>query len=210
MQIFRIVLCVSIIGILAAAGGTAQQKPAPKNAARSGIVSGRVFLITQSGDLKPARMAEVYALYLRPKLGNDAAGNAIEEHSASFTLADNQTKEVKAELAEYEALPMNESGSMSDAASCRRDLLAYQNALVDTLKWASDENKDWQIVQTEADENGAFKIAVPRPGVYTLVVHGHAGFNDAFWESGLLTVTPGSVIAVKLSQPEKACLVDAQ
>ena len=214
MQILRTVLCVSMIGFSAAAGGTVQQKPAPKSAARPGIVSGRVFAITEGGDLKPARMAAVYALYLGPKLVKDddadVAAKEEEKHSASFAWADNLSQEQEAENAQYHALPLTVSGSMSDAAFCRRGLLVYQNALVDTLKWASSEHKDWQIVRADTDENGVFRVALPHSGVYTLVVHGQAGFNNAFWESGLLTVRPGGEIFVKLSSPEKACFVDEQ
>ncbi|SPE17998.1 exported hypothetical protein [Candidatus Sulfotelmatomonas gaucii] len=204
MQTIKAVASVLLFGFFMIA--TAQQKPLPKSAARPGIISGRVFLITGGGDLKPARMAAVYALYLRPKLGNDAAGNEIEQHSACLTWAQNLAQKQEAETAQYKALPLTVSGSMSEAALCRRGLLVYQNALVDTLKWASSENKDWQIVRADADEDGAFKVAIRRPGVYTLLVRGHAGFNDAFWESGPLTVTPGGEIAVKLSSPEESCL----
>jgi hypothetical protein len=59
----RTILCSSLLGILIVIAGVAQQKPSPKTTGKPGVVSGRVFAITKSGDLKPARMAHVYLLY---------------------------------------------------------------------------------------------------------------------------------------------------
>jgi hypothetical protein len=71
---------------------------------------------------------------------------------------------------------------------------------------SSSGQKQWQIVPADADEDGVFKITVARPGVYILLVHGKAGFNDAFWVSGDLIVKLGTETSIKLSQPQKSCM----
>jgi hypothetical protein len=103
----------------------------------------------------------------------------------------------------------------SDSSDCRKGLMAYRKSLADTLKWASQkeewsEDRTWQVVLADTDEDGVFKIAVARPGVYILLAHGQAGFNDAFWVTDSFTVNLGAETVLKLSIPEKACLVDGQ
>src|ERR1035441_10635916 len=73
--------------VLATIAGAQQQK---SPSAKAGVVSGSVFAITGGGDLKPARMADVYLLYLyrSVKVANanpeelDSAGNAWMENFA--------------------------------------------------------------------------------------------------------------------------------
>lgn len=53
-----------ILLVLVVVAGAQQQKSLP---ARAGVISGSVFLITKGGDLKPARMANVYLFYKYPQ-----------------------------------------------------------------------------------------------------------------------------------------------
>jgi hypothetical protein len=71
---------------------------------------------------------------------------------------------------------------------------------------SNNGDKLWQILFTDADENGLFKVTVPHPGIYTILADGRAGFNDAFWELNNVIVGPGITKTVKLSRPEESCL----
>ncbi len=184
------------------------QKPSQKSGPTPGVVSGKVFAITNSGDLKPARMASVYVLYVQRSVKVTPADSKDGE-SAAIAWGTNLNKalgEFNKELEKnLEAIKRRESGQ-SDDMLCRRELMAYQKALVDTLQWAGSEHKEWQVVNADADEDGAFRIPLPHSGTYRLIAHGRAGFNDAFWTSDDFFVAAGSESSVKLSQPEKSCL----
>ncbi len=105
---------------------------------------------------------------------------------------------------------LKENGAAtSDALICRRELLSYDELVVGTMKWAEEQNKGWQVLTGNADEEGVIDLSVPRPGMYRLVIRGRAGFNDAVWESDVV-VTAGAVTKLKLSSPAKACIVEAE
>lgn len=168
---------------------------------KAGAVSGRVFLITEGGDLKPARLANVYLFYggvegTKEREGDAPARSALEAWHAGLL---KEAESLTAELGKPEALQWSES------LSCLKDLHTYAKALVATLQWSQDNKKTDQVLSTEADEEGNFKISLT-PGFYILAVKGHAGFNDAFWSKSIL-VKSGAEIALKLSAPEKACIV---
>ena len=94
----------------------------------------------------------------------------------------------------------------SDEIMCRRELLEYDQALLGVRRWRW-EHKEWnQFLSAQADEEGLFRIAVPRSGKYLLIVRGRAGFNEAVWTADV-TVAAGVEAGVKLGQPGKACLV---
>src|ERR1035441_9303294 len=66
---------------------SAAPKAAPKkttpnaNTARPGTMSGRVFAITASGDLKPARLAKVYVFY-KYRIVSAAEASQEQEHNS--------------------------------------------------------------------------------------------------------------------------------
>ena len=183
MRLFVLLLLLAVATI----AGAQQHKSQP---ARAGVVSGSVFLITKGGDLKPARMADVYLLYLYPSVKQANAHPEEWNSAVGLIFGENY---IKAPL----------------EIDCLKKMQVYYDALSQTLKWASANHKDWQILTTEADENGAFKIAVPRPGKYIILASGHAGFNDAFWwDDDGVVVNPGATTTVKLSSPAKSCLTD--
>ena len=200
MENFLVALALLVLATIAGA----QQQKSPS--AKAGVVSGSVFAITGGGDLKPARMADVYLLY-KYRSVKVANANPEDMDSAGMAWMDNLSKT----LEEHTKALAAEGMGWSDKMDCLKSLQVYHDALSQTRDWASAKHKGWQILTTEADENGVFKIAVPHPGIYTILASGHAGFNDAFWydmmELGVV-VNPGATTTVKLSSPAKSCLTD--
>jgi len=182
---------------LATVANAQQQKSQP---AKAGVVSGSVFAITEGGDLKPARMADVYLLYYYRSV-KWATAHPEDEDSAGHAWKDIHNKIMEQFLKVYAA----EGMGWSDQMDCLKHLQVYQDALLQTMAWVPANHKDWQMLLTEADENGVFNIALPHPGQYIILASGRAGFNDAFWEADDVVVNPGATTAVKLAAPAKAC-----
>lgn len=178
---------------------------APKTIA-PGTVSGRVFAITQGGDLKPARVARLYLLYsYRPDLVDK---NAAQFTDADFVRAAGESPSaifgdarLLAMHAYIEALG-RDGANWSDSVVCTKELLTYNESLLKILEWNQGKTL---IVFADADEEGNFKMAAPL-GRYTLIARGRAGFNDAIWISKDVEVESGKETIVKLASPEKACL----
>jgi hypothetical protein len=198
-------------GLLFALAWAFAQKAAPNPAKKTataptkpGIVSGRIFAITKGGDIKPARMANVHLLYYHQrKTASELERN--EENSVGGEWLDRKIKATDDYIKELSEDKIDPSSSIG----CRKELLAiYAMPLSKIIVWGLDQNKDRQILQTEADEEGNFKIIVPRPGVYILLANGRAGFNEAFWYSLDVLVKPGTETPIKLGSPEKACVVE--
>lgn len=200
------ILCAALaIGLR----GAPSQQPAPKNNAKAktptkakpkpGVISGRVFLITKSGDIKPARLAKMYLL----PWGNDV------DKSVAKIWGDELDKAAKKYIQELNAA--NKDGSslnMSDAYICRKELATYDEALTATLRWAVAQSVPPEIVIGNADEEGNFKFAGLAPGIYTVAVFGRAGFNEARWLDTGVTVKPDTETSLKLSSSEAACIVE--
>jgi hypothetical protein len=158
-----------------------------------GRISGHVFLITRAGDVKPARMAKVFGLFLGGHEEDQSAGN----NSASHSFA----KQLLEALREMSGKP----AARSEQLVCLRELMTYSTAMLETMKWADAEQKRDQIIQTDTDEDGNFDLAGP-PGIYTLIVKGRAGLNDAVWTRDVVKIVPGETTLLKLASPEPACL----
>ena len=193
-------LTVFVLLILSSVGRAQTKTARPVRAPRPATVSGRVFAITKSGDLKPARMASVYLLLSLPD-----QDPVYLEWLREFVKAE------EAEMARQRA-DQTKWGSEEemDRYRCIRTLRYTREALQGTLASAEDHHKMSQVLVTEADEEGNFEFIVPHPGAYYVLASGQAGFNDAFW-GGLanshIGVEAGSAQIVKLSNPEVACLV---
>jgi hypothetical protein len=203
-------------------------KPTENSAhALKGSISGRVFLITKAGDLKPARFAKVYLI-------NGWTGNKNHESALSAYLARS------VEL--YEA--RTKSSIPTEAVSCDTDLLTVADSVAAAAKWAEDNKKYSAVQSTETDEDGAFRVSGIRLDIvtgemspaerrawtsagaisqwnYKLVVLGRAGANEAYWEADVAFIqthghnfwrveteefVPGQDISIKLSSPKTACL----
>lgn len=182
-----------------------QAKSEPKSPVKPGVVSGRVFLITVGGDVKPARMAKVYLLYMHR--GVKFAGADKEYHdSAELQWMNALIKAMQDDRKAEEQKSASTDYHYNEAALCQGKLAEYSRALSETFDWVSAKKKEWQIVIGQADEEGNFRISVPHPGDYSLVIDGHAGFNDAVWETHPITVSPGTETTIKMSPPEVACV----
>jgi hypothetical protein len=204
---------IAIIAILLSTALFAQQKSVRSKSAPApvppGTLSGRVFLITTGGDLKPARLATIILLYS----GRTPDQAEAEPNTAGMKFAEElvqaQTIQLKAEAAERSRTRPLEDEERFERRMCRTALQVYAQAGLTTLNWLGTEgNKAHPVVNAEADEEGNFKIVAP-PGNHILLAHGRAGFNDAAWWTSV-GVKSGEVATVKVAKPAKACLDTAR
>ena len=190
--------------------GFGQQRATSKSTkaplAKPGIVSGRVFIITDSGDLKPARLANVYLLWMQRTKWNDLTEQERAEGGASRVWAklNLEAAEKRAELAhqrlEASKTPNTREDAVSKAAECIEDLQTYLSAIGSMNKWWDDPSNRNKILFTNTDEEGGFKIEA-QPGFYTLVAYGKAGLYNAFWSlDDALIVDSGKELTAKLAK----------
>jgi len=181
--------------------------------AKPGVVSGRVFAITKSGDLKVARLARVYMFYM--SAGKDVVIPAEWEQGdpAQLQWLQEHLKASKEGTTMQEALYENEkkkgyprSEEQVEGSRCRQQLLLYAKAIIAVREWGIEQHKAGQILSIDADEEGNFKIQVPYPGTYGLIARGRAGFNEAFWTMDNFLVEQGTETVVKVGSVEEACL----
>jgi len=201
--------------VLVASGMQAQQKATSRSAHTPGIVSGRAFAITKAGDIKPARMADVFLFYM---FGSVKEGSQAVLNTAGLAWQRNRIREMDKYTQELGDMnkrneARNETGSdsenyetRSDSQTCRTEYIGYLSAASATLDWTTDKSKWWQVITAHADEEGTFRVTVHRSGTYIVVVQGRAGLNKAFWTAELVKVIPDMETVLKLSSPEIACL----
>jgi len=200
-----------------------------------GSISGRVFLITEAGDLKPARFANVYLMSHTP----DKQGQ-----SANAVFLDNKLAVMKLANTKLEAeMKSGSATSRSEETRCLEDLLIATDSVQAAAKWAEENRQYRQFVGTQADEDGGFHISgivldsstaqslrTLNPGSkldgfvwnYTIVVRDRAGANEAYWEEDVLflrlggkvswrvgsgELQTGRDVSIKLASPEKSCFV---
>lgn len=180
-----------IMFVLLSAVFVAAQPYAP-----AGIVSGKIFLITKSGDLKPARLAQVFLLDF------NAGKDGDESASYYFTLA--HLAKLKAIDSKTLYAGLHDPAAV-DQIFCLTKLRIFGESLTSTLKWNQDQKHDFVKIG-KADEDGVFRFAGITPGKYTILATGQAGFNTAYWEQDVL-VEGGKEVTIKLSSPEAACIV---
>lgn len=167
----------------------------------TGVLSGRVFAITKDGDLKPARIADVYILF---ETGVTKDGKAIDKGaSASRVYMNEHNREAELNMADEE----KNGANWSEKTTCMKRLNLFEPAMLKVLSWADTNKKADQIIKTQTDEEGNFKASLPA-GNYTLLVRGRAGFNEALWGGGIndVTMQPGAHIELKLSSPSESCI----
>jgi hypothetical protein len=166
-------------------------------ATTTGTVEGKVFAVTRGGDLKPARMPTIYLFYKGP--GENLEANSADDHYQNALIAA-FTETTRRSLAAARA------GSFGDEGlECRENLLDTDRSLANTAQWALDKKKVQQVLMTDGDEEGHFRIAKVPVGRYRLVARGQAGANDAYWESSIV-VKAGVATTAKLTSPGKSCL----
>jgi hypothetical protein len=130
-QKLRVTLLVGMLATTPILGEQSDAKrtaSGPQKASSSslGIVSGRVFLITKGGDLKPARMARLYLFWV---VGSSVA--AVEAAAGAKTSPGLIYLEKNLEATE----DANKTGA---SQLCRTDLLNADKAALATLDWAQE------------------------------------------------------------------------
>lgn len=100
-------------------------------------ISGRVFAITNGGDLKPARMAKIYVLFGGP--ANPNKEEHPREPDTPAALFDNALTTATSEFRER----ASKSGdSWSEQDLCRSDKNTYDVALLNVLNWAAFHKRE--------------------------------------------------------------------
>ena len=199
-----------VLAVLITISAVAQQKNTPKKAvskpvqSKPGAISGRVFAITEGGDLKPARLAKIYLFHLHTRTAQTPTDSEEALNTAGMAWLTARADEAKKRLEETRR-DVREGLDLTDSIRCRREILGEDMALLKTLEWSESAKKGDQILTADADEDGNFKVPTVPPGRYILVARGHAGFNEALWINDSLTVEPGTEITLKLASPKVAC-----
>jgi len=166
------VISVLAVGLVANAQ-TNIKAPPPTTPKATASVSGRVFGITQSGDLKPARMAHIYLVY-------KGRSERYAESTASATYKRESLKRLSKALEDHiENMKNHPEAEVDENLECRSEMVGYDEAMLSTMEWVQQNKKLKQLLTTDADEEGAFQITNAPAGAYTLVARGQAGANDA-------------------------------
>jgi hypothetical protein len=212
----RTVCAIGVSALLALSAMAQQVKDAPKKAQpgqaasesgtvktkslRSNItVSGRVFAITKSGDLKPARLARIFLFY------SLSGKNSEEKETAGLVYLHNKIALMEEFLAPGSMESRAEAeGIETHQAFCKAPLEAGETAANRTVIWALNNREAWQANEATADEEGYFSVSATRPGRYILIAFGHAGWQNGEWESEF-TVGRDNNPNVKLAYPKEAC-----
>lgn len=178
MRTRSLVAPITAIVVLASVGWPIQERQTGQSkvpALPLGSVSGRAYLVTKGGDLKPVRDGAVYLIQIQTPEKPSVADRANHIFSDM----------VKA---------MGKSGE-SASLPCV-ELAAYREAVKRAL-----QEQGGRTVET--NEEGEFTIGEIRMGAYELVVVGHAGIYDAVWRTSIMVV--GDKQTVKLNDPNPAC-----
>lgn len=163
-----------------------------------------VFLITKSGDLKPARLAKVAAFYLHKQ---DAKENTLgqvyaDEIEARHTI---YKDEIEALQAIYKSAPPGEN------QMCLKQVEDLVQDTEDSAKlmagsWnAAGGSLASQSLTITLDEEGKGSVKVPLPGMYVVAAFGNAGINAGFWLE-FATMEAGKETRLKMSSPLVACV----
>lgn len=155
------------------------------------LVNGRVFLITRGGDLKPARLADLYLL--NSDLYRD---DSIEKAEQSASRSCQSLWRDARFIREWPATLREFSFAQGQA-----DLRAYQKVVLDKLP--TDHS---QAFITQADEDGRFVFRDVPPGSYVITAFGQAGVNLAAWRDSV-SVKPNQPLELKLSSVVVTCPV---
>lgn len=159
-------------------------------------VTGRVFLITQGGDLKPARLANVYLL------GADALPDQKTLRNKVGVL------NVQCQGAEQQRQVMLSNSIVAGQAAQfeRRDLSEYKDGLNQLEKMFSSGTGEKDAFSVQADEEGRFSFDRVPFGSYIIAAFGQGGVILAYWAQPLQIAATEPPV-VRLSQPVTACSV---
>jgi hypothetical protein len=150
-----------------------------------------VFLITKDGDLKPARLGKVVALYLH-KL--DA-----KEDSVGQIYAD----EIEAAHAIHKN--MGPTTLYTEREMCLKEVEELVQDTQRTVKAMDDPAFASQLLTITLDEEGKGSVKVLRPGMYVIAAFGNAGINAGFWFE-FARIEAGKETRLKMSSPLVGCV----
>jgi hypothetical protein len=184
-------LATSLLIAMVTSGCTAQ-KNSPSLLASSATVHGRVFLITRGGDLKPARMANVYLLRSPSDLSEKLA-----DVVKATTEAKRRGAEVTAAGRVYDNPALVSAGKMEYEA-CAPHISGYERAI------QKEQMKDSGILVVQSDEEGNFGFDHVPSHEYFVTAIGGAGSYIAIWQS-TENIAAGQKLTLKLSSPVADC-----
>lgn len=199
-QVIAAIVAALAVGLLSGQAQTRNstatiQSQIPKKP-KTGELTGVVFIITQSGDLKPARFCNAALLW---KWRGEPGPYDPSPPSAGV--------EYMRYLVAYRrsAVERTRVGGFSPEETCREKLDSYAAAVRAAIYWAAAEKKPEQIQAAQADEEGHFKIGNILAGDYILVVWGRAGMNDVVWQDDHIEIGAGQNKSIKLFDPQESC-----
>jgi hypothetical protein len=150
---------------------------------------GRIFLITGGGDLKPARLANVYLL----SVGAFSSQDALRSKE-TVVQRDCQT------LNDARELGPNSSQAVRIVL---RHYLTHMSELEVLFRSSVGRSNGFAV---QADEEGQFSFGTVPPGSYVIAAFGRAGANLGYWKQPL-DLASGQHAEIKLPSPETACVV---
>jgi hypothetical protein len=125
------IVCLCFVTVGTANG---QRTPTKIAASTRGTLSGRVFAITQGGDLKPARMANVYILF---DSGVTRDGKAVDVGETAWFVYENAHHVAQVQyLKDFEANPQ-----WTDKMACMKDLATFHPAMLKAIDWGEAHGK---------------------------------------------------------------------
>jgi hypothetical protein len=125
-----------------------KQSPKPANRGESGYgaVHGRVFAVTNGGDLKPGRFVKVYLFFGSKISGNHVIGSDDDETPAALFLKARNEQAEQWNKASEQALAGLPPESI-DKLSCTHDLLASDRAIIATIDSATSKGSRGSLCQ---------------------------------------------------------------
>jgi hypothetical protein len=128
---FQVVILTVAITVTSSVAQNGKKPITSRTKAQAGLVSGRVFGITEEGDIKPARFARVY-LFQRYGPAVEPNDRDYNESAAHEWLSERYNAIVSV-IQEKTSQFERDRSIESKALSCRRDLLTYDKATIETL-----------------------------------------------------------------------------
>lgn len=174
---------------------TQKSEPAQTKKSEPTTLNTSVFLITKDGDLKPARLGIVVALYLH-KL--DAKEDTVGQIYAD---------EIEAAHAIHKN--MGPTTFYTEREMCLKEVEELVQDTQRTVKAMDDpavkSRFAGQLLTITLDEEGKASVKVLRPGMYVIAAFGNAGMNTGFWFE-FVRIEAGKETGLKLSSPLVGCV----
>jgi hypothetical protein len=160
---------------------------------RNGSISGRIFLVTVLGDLKPARLIRVYVLNEK----------GLEEYT--FESMQESVKRRRA-LAQEDDEHIKADPNYVPLTDDQEALLFVRDSEEEILSLVEKATKAGKRVRTTlTDEEGRFNVTGLPAGGYWIAAFGRAGANEATWDTSA-KVYAASDTVVKMGSPDTSCV----